>query len=47
MDRDVLRLLFFGCFFASGRRTGGGRSIRGGRGAEADDGQGLGGTWQL
>lgn len=42
MDRDVFRLLFLGCFIASGRRTDGGGSLRGGRGAEADDGQRLG-----
>lgn len=42
MDRDVLRLLLSGRFVASGCGTDGGR--RPSRGAEADDGQRLGGT---
>ena len=46
MDRDFIRLLFFGCFIAPGCRTNGrGRPFRGGRGAKADDGQWLRGTW--
>lgn len=43
MHRDVFRL-FPGWFSASGRRTDRGGVFRERRGAEADDGQRLGGT---